>query len=51
MQYLTVYRHPSTSITNFCEYLNEVFIELNMQMKHYFVLGYTNINTKTTSLN
>ena len=47
----TVYRHPSTSITNFCEYLNKIFIELNMQMKHYFVLGDININTKTTNLN
>ena len=47
----TVYRHPSTSITNFCEYLNEIFIELNIQMKHYFVLGDININAKTTNLN
>ena len=39
----TVYRHPSTSITNFCEYINEIFIELNVQMKHYFVLGDINI--------
>ena len=47
----TVYRHPSTSITNFCDYLNEIFIELNVQIKHYFVLGDININTKTTNLN
>ena len=47
----TVHCHPSTSITNFCEYLNEIFIEPNMQMKHYFVLGDVNTNTKTTNLN
>ena len=47
----TVYRHPRTNITNFCEYLNEIFVELNMQMRHYFVLGGININTNTTNLN
>ena len=47
----TVYHNPNTSITNFCEYLNEIFVKLNTQMKHYFVLGDININTKTTNLN
>ena len=47
----TVYHHPSTIITNSCVYLNETFVERNMQIKYYFVLGDIDINTKMTNLN
>ena len=46
----TVYRHPTTNVNQFCEFLNDILTELNINHKKYFILGDMNLNTSNAIL-
>ena len=41
----TVYRHSNSNAYDFMKFLNDIFTELNLDHKRFFVLGDMNINT------
>ena len=46
----TVYRHPTTNVNQFCEFLNDILTELDINHKKYFILGDRNLNTSNATL-
>ena len=46
----TVYRHPTTNVNQFCEFLNDILTELNINHKKYFILGDMNLSTSNATL-
>ena len=40
----TIYRHPNTNANAFCDYLNEILSDLDMNKKYFFVLSDINIH-------
>ena len=47
----TIYRHPTSNMKDFSDYLNNSISELNDTKSYYFILGDININTSSQSNN
>ena len=47
----TIYRHPTSNMKDFSDYLNNSISELNDTKSYYFILGDINIDTSSQSNN
>ena len=47
----TIYRHPTSNMKDFSDYLNNSISELNDTKSYYFIIGDININTSSQSNN
>lgn len=45
-----IYRHPNSSIMDFCDSIDEIFLKLTTDNKRYFILGDINIDTSSASM-